>query len=110
MAVAVAWVKRVWAFGEIVAVAVAVTAPVFSEECSRMIKTKQDSQILQDVLNKLEAWEKDWNMSFNLSKCDNIIITRHHPREVVEKLATGTGMGREDPIETDDEANQPLEA
>lgn len=76
----------------------------------RMIKTKQDSQILQDVLNKLEAWEKDWNMSFNLSKCDNIIITRHHPREVVEKLATGTGMGREDPIETDDEANQPLEA
>ena len=47
-------------------------------------------------------------MSFNLSKFDVIIITRHHPREVVEKLATG--MGREDPIETDDEANQQLQA
>jgi hypothetical protein len=42
----------------------------------RKIKTPEDSIILQDDLNRLQKWEKDWQMSFNPSKCEVIRITR----------------------------------
>ena len=31
-----------------------------------------DNQILQDNLNALSRWEKDWQMSFNIEKCHTV--------------------------------------
>ena len=31
-----------------------------------------DNQILQDYLNALSKWEKDWQMSFNIEKCHTV--------------------------------------
>ena len=42
----------------------------------RKMLTIHDSQILQDDIDKLQQWEKDWKMSFNPSKCEVIRITR----------------------------------
>ena len=35
----------------------------------RKIQTIHDSQILQDDLDKLQQWQKDWKISFNPNKC-----------------------------------------
>ena len=42
----------------------------------RKIGCENDSKSLQSDLNKLELWEKDWQMDFNLSKCQSLTISR----------------------------------
>ena len=40
------------------------------------ISTHDDCHALQSDLTKLEAWEKEWFMAFNLHKCEVIRITK----------------------------------
>ena len=42
----------------------------------RRIRTEEDRRILQEDLSRLEAWEKDWQMSFNPIKCEVIRICK----------------------------------
>ena len=42
----------------------------------RSIRTEEDRRILQEDLNRLDAWEKDWQMSFNPIKCEVIRICK----------------------------------
>ena len=42
----------------------------------RKIKSPEDAQILQEDLNRLQQWEKGWQMSFNPIKCEVIRSTR----------------------------------
>ena len=49
----------------------------FADDCIlyRYIKNKRDSDILQDDLNNLAAWEKKW-IAFHPEKCSAIRVTR----------------------------------
>ena len=40
------------------------------------VKSENDSRQLQCDLSRLECWERDWQMSFNPSKCKVIKVTR----------------------------------
>ena len=42
----------------------------------RKIKSPEDAPILQEDLNRLQQWEKGWQMSFNPIKCKVIRSTR----------------------------------
>ena len=42
------------------------------------IKSPEDARILQEYLDRLQQWEKDWQMTFNPIKCEVIRITRKH--------------------------------
>jgi hypothetical protein len=44
---------------------------LFADDCLlyRNIRTQQDHTILQENLQKLEIWAKDWGMRFNTKKC-----------------------------------------
>ena len=48
----------------------------------REIKTEQDSALLQQDLNSLLKWERDWGMSFHPSKCNVLRVTRR--KKIVE--------------------------
>ena len=50
------------------------TIRLFGNDCSlyRTITGPMDNQILQDYLNALSKWEKDWQMSFNIEKCHTV--------------------------------------
>ena len=43
----------------------------------RNIESPMDCQILQDDLNSLAQWESDWQMKFNVAKCNSMRVTRH---------------------------------
>lgn len=43
------------------------------------IKSKQDQVHLQEDLRNLEKWSKDWQMNFNVSKCEHLSIARTEP-------------------------------
>ena len=40
--------------------------------CCIARSTRPDTDNLQEVLTKLEQWEKDWQMEFNHTKCETI--------------------------------------
>ena len=54
------------------------TARLFADDCLlyRNVETPQDIDSLQEDLDALQAWEKDWQMEFNPSKCQTIHFTR----------------------------------
>ena len=51
---------------------------LFADDCIlyRRIKSQQDCDLLQDVLNQLAVWEKKWGMAFHQDKCSTIRISR----------------------------------
>ena len=57
---------------------------LFADDCIvyRDIHSTRDTEILQGDLNKLATWEKDWQMSFNASKCFQMRIT--HKRKPIQ--------------------------
>ncbi|CAB4033092.1 Hypothetical predicted protein, partial [Paramuricea clavata] len=49
-------------------------------KCFRVIKSLNDSLLLQSDLDNLSSWSKSWNMDFNETKCAIVSFTRkHHP-------------------------------
>jgi len=42
----------------------------------RKIRSPADARSLQEDLDKLQLWEKDWMMAFNASKCEVIRFTK----------------------------------
>ena len=53
-------------------------ARLFADDCLlyRVVNSKHDQLKLQSDLQKLEEWEKTWQMQFNASKCFTLHITR----------------------------------
>ena len=46
----------------------------------RRIRSTEDARLLQEDLDKLQVWEKEWQMSFNPTKCEVIrIIKKRNP-------------------------------
>ena len=54
------------------------TARLFADDSLlyRKIRSSQDSISLQEDLDRLQQWEKEWQMSFNPAKCVVVRITR----------------------------------
>ena len=54
------------------------TARLFADDSLlyRRIRSSQDSISLQEDLDRLQQWEKEWQMSFNPTKCVVLRITR----------------------------------
>ena len=49
-------------------------------KCFRVIKSLNDSLLLQSDLDNLSSWSKTWDMDFNKSKCTIVSFTRkQHP-------------------------------
>ena len=65
-------------------------ARLFSDDCLlyRSIKTEDDAASLQDELNSLQRWEKDWQMHFNPGKCEVIRITNKRKTTEAHYLST----------------------
>ena len=58
---------------------------------TRDIKNTRDTEILQDDLDTLVKWERDWQMSFNASKCFQMRIThKRKPIQVNYRLGNTT--------------------
>ena len=53
------------------------TARLFADDCLlyRVISSQDDVASLQEDLDRLQEWERDWQMSFNPDKCEHIRIT-----------------------------------
>ena len=51
---------------------------LFADDCVlyKEVATQQDCQILQQDLHLLSHWSKTWQLSFNVSKCYHLGITR----------------------------------
>ena len=48
----------------------------------RTIRNQQDAEILQEDLKRLEEWEHQWQMDFNVAKCHVLSVTnKMKPRE-----------------------------
>ena len=48
----------------------------------RTIRNQQDAEILQEDLKRLEEWEHQWQMDFNVTKCHVLSVTnKMKPRE-----------------------------
>ena len=61
---------------------VTLTTKLFADDSLvyRRIRTTEDHRILQEDLSRLETWERDWQMSFNLLKCEVIKISKKRTR------------------------------
>ena len=53
------------------------TAQLFADDCLLygVISNKEDAASLQEDLDHLQEWERDWQMNFNPNKCEHIRIT-----------------------------------
>ena len=57
-----------------------ISGRLFADDCvlSRNINSLTDCQILQDDLNRLAQCETEWQVKFNIAKC-NSMRRRPHP-------------------------------
>ena len=64
------------------------TVRLFADDTTlyRAIRSRADATILQDDLVQLEQWERDWQMSFNVTKCHVLTVTKK--RQPIEQLYT----------------------
>ena len=62
------------------------TVRLFADDCIlyREINNASDAQILQDDINKFQAWASAWQMKFNSSKCHIMSITRKRNKFVAK--------------------------
>ena len=51
-----------------------------------IIKSLADKKLLQDDLNTLVNWSKEWRMCFNYDKCKVMRVRKNHPREIDPKV------------------------
>ena len=59
---------------------------LFADDCVsyRNIHSLQDCLILQEDLTSLGQWEADWQMKFNVAKCQSMRVTRHqHHKQIL---------------------------
>ena len=52
----------------------------------RNIRSARDTELLQQDMDQLQIWEKDWLMNFNASKCQTIHFSRK--RNSITKMYT----------------------
>ena len=53
---------------------------LFADDCAlyRNINSPKDYQILQkDLDSTIACWETDWQMKFNIAKCQSVRVTKH---------------------------------
>ena len=95
------------------------TTRLFADDCAlyRDIKTTEDARKLQDDLEQLQKWERDWLMEFHPKKCHvinitskrNIIIHKYnihgHTLEVVDS-AKYLGLNIHKSLKWNDHINQ----
>ena len=76
------------------------TARLFADDCLlyHNVQIPQDVDSLQEDLNALQAWEKDWQMAFNPSKCQPIHFTRKRNPMILDYTI------RDQVLETDESA------
>lgn len=58
----------------------------------RIIRTEEDQALLQEDLDKLQKWERDWLMQFNADKCEVIRITNKKDPLIKEYLIHSTKL------------------
>ena len=65
----------------------ACTSRLFADDCIlyRIIDSDADTELLQNDLLKLEAWEKDWAMEIAAEKCQVLTVTRKFERNIISK-------------------------
>ena len=58
---------------------------LFADDCVlyRNIQSLQDCLILQKDLDSLGLWEADWQMKFNVAKCNSMRVTRHYSHKQI---------------------------
>ena len=64
------------------------TTRLFADDCLmyRNIRSARDTELLQQDMDQLQIWEKDWLMNFNASKCQTIHFSRK--RNSITKMYT----------------------
>ena len=65
---------------------------LFADDCLlyKVIQGNKDAELLQEDLDQLQEWEKDWQMLFNLGKCEHIRIT--NKRRIIQTSFTIHGQ------------------
>ena len=60
------------------------TLRLFADDCLlyRVISNQEDAASLQEDLDHLQEWERDWQMNFNPDKCEHIRIT--NKRKIIQ--------------------------
>ena len=58
----------------------------------RIIKSKEDQTLLQEDLDKLQEWERDWLMQFNADKCVVIRISNKLSLRILDYHIHGTKL------------------
>ena len=68
------------------------TSRLFADDCMlyRTINSEADTKTLQEDLDNLQGWERDWMMSFNPDKCEVIRIT--NKRRIINSQYTIHGQ------------------
>ena len=66
------------------------TVRFFADECLlyRNINTTNDSDTLQDDIDRLKTWEADWLMEYNPAKCEVIRNTNRRKNIIVTNYST----------------------
>ena len=58
----------------------------------RKIKTRDDQNLLQDDINRLVKWSKDWQLLFNFNKCEFLCITNKRSPLTITYRMDGTAI------------------